>query len=59
MLLKGYLTVEQVAKQLGLSEYRVRELIREKQIRAVKIGQWRVKPEDLQEFVESRSNRKD
>ena len=30
MLLKGYLTVEEVAKQLGLSEYRVRELIREK-----------------------------
>jgi len=56
MLLKGYLTVEQVAKQLGLSEYRVRELIREKQIRATKIGQWRVKPEDLKEFIKSRSN---
>ncbi len=56
MLLKGYLTVEQVAKQLGLSEYRVRELIREKQIRAVKIGQWRVKPEDLKKFIRSRSN---
>ena len=59
MLLKGYLTVRQVAKQLGLSEYRIRELIREKEIKAVKIGQWRVKPEDLEEFVESRSNRKD
>jgi len=57
MLLKGYLTVEQVAKQLGLSEYRVRELIREKQIRATKIGQWRVKPEDLEEFVKSRMNK--
>ena len=56
MLLKGYLTVEEVAKQLGLSEYRIRELIREKQIRAVKIGQWRVKPEDLNEFIKSRSN---
>lgn len=56
MLLKGYLRVEQVAKQLGLSEYRVRELIREKQIRAVKIGQWRVKPEDLHEFLKLRSN---
>ena len=56
MLLKGYLTVEQVAKQLGLSEYRVRELIREKQIRATKIGQWRVKPEDLKEFIRSRTN---
>jgi len=57
MLLKGYLTVEEVAKQLGLSEYRVRELIREKQIRAVKIGQWRVNPEDLKEFIESRTNK--
>ena len=56
MLLKGYLTVEKVAKQLGLSEYRVRELIRERQIRAVKIGQWRVKPEDLNNFIKSRSN---
>lgn len=56
MLLKGYLTVEKVAKQLGLSEYRVRELIREKQIRATKIGQWRVKPEDLAKFVKKRSN---
>lgn len=56
MLLKGYLTVEEIAKQLGLSEYRIRELIREKQIRATKIGQWRVKPEDLKEFIKSRSN---
>lgn len=56
MLLKGYLTVEEVAKQLGLSEYRVRELIREKQIRATKIGQWRVKPEDVEEFIRNRSN---
>ena len=56
MLLKGYLTVEMVAKQLGLSEYRVRELIREKQIRATKIGQWRVKPQDMEEFIKSRRN---
>ncbi|HPD57759.1 MAG TPA: helix-turn-helix domain-containing protein [Smithellaceae bacterium] len=57
MLLKGYLTVEQVAEQLGLSEYRIRELIREKKIRAVKIGQWRVKPEDLKAFIKSRTNK--
>ena len=57
MLLKGYLTVEKVAKQLGLSEYRVRELIREKQIRAVKIGQWKIKPEDLEEFIRARTNK--
>ena len=59
MLLKGYLTVEQIAKKLGLSEYRVRELIREKQIRATKIGQWRVKPEDLKKFIKSRTNKWD
>jgi len=58
MLLKGYLTVRQVAKELGLTEYRIRQLIREKQIRATKIGQWMIKPEDLQDFVESRKNMK-
>ena len=57
MLLKGYLTVRQIAKQLGLTEYRICQLIREKQIRAVKIGQWRVKPEDLEEFIKSRTNK--
>jgi len=57
VLLKGYLTVEKVAEQLGLSEYRVRELIREKQIRATKIGQWRIKPEDLEDFIKSRTNK--
>lgn len=56
MLLKGYLTVRQVAKQLGLTEYRIRQLIREKQICATKIGQWMIKPEDLKTFVESRKN---
>ena len=56
MLLKGYLTVEQVAKQLGLSEYRVRELINLKQIKAVKIGRWYVHPKDLEVFIKSRSN---
>ena len=55
--LKNYLTVRQVAKQLDLTEYRIRELIREKQIRATKIGQWRIKPEDLEEFVRTRTNR--
>lgn len=56
MLLKGYLTVRQVAKELGLTEYRIRQLIREKQIRATKIGQWLVKPGDLKNFIKSRSN---
>ena len=57
MLLKGYLTVRQVAKELGLTEYRIRQLIREKQIRATKIGQWRIKLQDLKEFVKGRTNK--
>ncbi len=56
MLINECLTVEQVARQLGLSEYRIRELIREKQIRAVKIGRWLVRPKDLERFVKSRRN---
>lgn len=59
MLLKGYLTVRQVAKELGLTEYRIRQLIREKKIRAVKIGQWKIKPEDLNGFIASRYNVKE
>lgn len=57
MNLKDYLTVRHVAKQLGLTEYRIRELIREKQIRATKIGQWRIKPKDLEEFIKARTNK--
>ena len=57
MIHKGYLTVEQVAKELSLTEYRVRELIREKQIRATKIGKWWIKPEDLVAFIKARTNR--
>ena len=54
-----YLTVGPVAKQLGLSEYRVRELIREKQICATQIGQWRVKPEDLNLFDQEKIFKKE
>ena len=59
MLLKGYLTVRQVAKELGLTEYRIRQLIREKKIRAVKIGQWKIEPGDLNGFIASRYNVKE
>lgn len=54
---KKYLTVRDVANELELTEYRIRQLIREKQIRATKIGKWRVKPEDLDEFVRARTNK--
>ena len=52
-----YLTVRQVSKQLGLTERRIRQLIREKQIRATKIKQWRIMPGDLEEFIKARTNK--
>lgn len=54
---KGYLTVEQVAQEVSLTEYRIRQLIREKQIRATKIGKWWIRPEDLEEFIKARTNK--
>ncbi|MCB9719733.1 MAG: helix-turn-helix domain-containing protein [Candidatus Omnitrophica bacterium] len=54
--LTKYLTVREVAKRLDLTEERVRDLINLKEIRATKIGKWRVHPKDLEEFVKSRMN---
>lgn len=54
---RNYLTVRDVARRLELTEYRVRQFIREKQIRATKIKQWRIKPEDLEEFIRARTNK--
>ena len=51
------LTVHETAKRLGLSEYSIRQFIREKQIRATKIKRWRISPEDLEEFLRSRRNK--
>lgn len=54
--LKKYLTVRQVAKKLDITEEWVRDLINTKEIKAVKIGRWRVNPEDLERFIKNRSN---
>ena len=54
--LNKYLTVPQVAKRLDITEEWVRDLIRMKQIKAIKIGQWKIKPEDFEKFIKSRSN---
>ena len=53
---RAWLTVEEVALHLGLSEERVRQLIRTNQIKATKIGGWLVHPEDLDTFIRSRTN---
>lgn len=51
-----YLTVEQIAKKINLTEERVRELINLKQIKATKIGRWYIYPKDLESFIKKRSN---
>lgn len=56
---KGYLTVRDVAKKLELTEYRVRQLINLKEIKATKIKRWRILPEDLESFINSRKNIKE
>ena len=54
--IKKYLTVKEVAQKLGYTEEWVRDLIKAKQIKAVKIGRWRIKPEELENFIKSRTN---
>jgi len=54
--IKKYLTVPDVAKELGLSDEWIRDLIRLKQIKAIKIGQWKINPKDLEKFIKSRRN---
>ena len=53
---RNTLTVQQVAIKLDISEEWVRDLIKSKKIKATKIAKWRIMPEDLEEFVKSRSN---
>ena len=53
---RQWLTVGEVARALGLTEERVRQLIRERQIKATKIGGWLVQPENLDAFIRSRTN---
>lgn len=51
-----WLTVGEVARSIGLTEERVRQLIRARKIKATKIGGWLVRPQDLHAFIESRTN---
>ena len=42
---------------MGYTEEWVRDLINAKEIRATKIGQWRIKQADLKEFIKNRTNK--
>jgi len=54
--MKNWLTVREVSSEIQLTERRIRELINQRAIRATKIGQWRISPEDLEAFIRSRTN---
>ncbi len=54
--IKNFLTIHETAQKLDISEESVRDFIKAKKLRAVKIGQWRVNPEDLEAFIKSRMN---
>lgn len=54
-MLESYLSVEQVAEQLGYSPAHVRRLIRQKQLSAVKLGRWCISPEAIEKFIQRRS----
>ncbi|MBI4655720.1 MAG: helix-turn-helix domain-containing protein [Elusimicrobia bacterium] len=56
--IKTYVTVRHVAKTLGLTEAWIRGLIARKELKAVKIGQWKINPKDLEEFIKNRTNTK-
>ena len=55
--LTKYLTGRQVAKKLDITEEWVRDLIKAKEIKATKIGKWRIEPEDLKPFIKSGTNK--
>jgi excisionase family DNA binding protein len=52
------LTAQEVAKRLRVSERSVMRYIKAKKIRAIKIGQWRIKEVDLARFLSANSNKK-
>lgn len=51
-----YFTVKEVAKRLDVTEDWVRDLIQSKQLKAVKVGRWRVDPNELKKFIQRRTN---
>ncbi len=50
------LTVRQVSKALDVSERSVREFINSGELKASKVGQWRISRRSLSEFIDARSN---
>ncbi|MFH1178610.1 MAG: helix-turn-helix domain-containing protein [bacterium] len=57
MPVEKFLTIKEVAKKLRVSERSVMRYIKAKKLRASKMGQWRVKENDLDLFFRANSNK--
>ncbi len=53
----NFITVDRAAEILGVTEKSVREFIAKGELKAAKIGQWKIREEDLRDFIGARSNR--
>lgn len=57
MLNRPLLTVHDTATMLQVQEATVRSWIRDKRIRAIKLGkEWRIVPDDLEAFLNDNTN---
>lgn len=54
--MKKYLTTKEVAEELRVTPYTVRRYINSGELKAYKLKEWRIKPEDLERFIETKSN---
>jgi len=54
--LKELYAVPEVAEILGVSEKSVRDFINAGELKAIKIGQWRIPGESIEAFMDARSN---
>ena len=56
MPVEKFLTVQEVAKKLRVSERTITRYIKSGKLRASKLGQWRIQESDLQLFFNTYSN---
>ncbi len=57
MPVEKFLTIREVAKKLRVSERSVMRYIKAKKLVASKMGQWRIKESDLEQFFKTNSNK--
>lgn len=53
---ENFLTIEEVAKKLGLDYRTVFRYIHSKKLEATKIGRWRIREKELEDFIKRSSN---